>query len=41
MTSKERQVWVDKVKELDKSSIKEKQPIEEASLKENFIEAQV
>ena len=41
MTSKERQVWVNKVRELDKSSTEEEQPIEEASLKEKFMEAQV
>ena len=39
MTNEERQVWVDKVRELDKNSAKEKQPIEEALLKEDFTEA--
>ena len=41
MTSKERQVWADKVRELDESSTKEEQPTEEAPLKEDFMEAQV
>ena len=41
MTSKERQVWVNKVRELDKSSTEEEQSIKEALLKENFMEAQV
>ena len=41
MTSKERQIWADKVRELDKSSAKEEQPTEKAPLKEDFIEAQV
>ena len=41
MTSEERQVQVDKVRELDKSSAKEEQPAKEAPLKEDFMEAQV
>ena len=39
MTSKERQVWADKVRELDKSSAKKKQSTNEALLKENFVKA--
>ena len=41
MTSEERQAWVNKVRELDKSSAKEEQSTKEALLKENFAEAQV
>ena len=40
MTGEERQVWVDEVRELNKSSAKEEQPTEEAPLKEDFTEAQ-
>ena len=40
MTNKERQAWVDEVRELDESSAKEKQPAEKAPLKEDFTEAQ-
>ena len=40
MTGKERQVWVDEVRELDESSTKEEQPAEEAPLEEDFTEAQ-
>ena len=40
MTSEERQVQVDEVRELDKSSVEEEQPAEEAPLEEDFIEAQ-
>ena len=40
MTSEERQVWADKVRELDESSTKKEQPAEEAPLKEDFIKAQ-
>ena len=39
ITGEERQVWVDKVRELDESSAEEEQPTEEAPLKENFMEA--
>ena len=39
MTSEERQVWVDKVKDLNKSSTEEEQPTEESLLKEDFAEA--
>ena len=39
MTSEERQTWVDKVKELDKSSAKKEQFIKETPFKEDFIEA--
>ena len=41
MTSKERQIQADKVRELNKSSAEKKQPAEEALLKEDFAEAQV
>ena len=37
--SEERQVWVDKVRELNKSSAREKQLAKEAPLKEDFVEA--
>ena len=40
ITSEERQVQVDKVRELDESSAKEEQPAEEAPLEEDFTEAQ-
>ena len=40
MTGEERQVWVDKVRELDENSVKEKQSTKEAPLKEDFMEAQ-
>ena len=33
-------MWVDEVRELDKSSVEEKQPTEKAPLEEDFIEAQ-
>ena len=39
MTSEERQVWADEVRELDESSAKEEQPTKEAPLKENFMKA--
>ena len=38
MTSEERQVQVDKVRELDKSSVEEKQPTKKASFEEDFVE---
>ena len=41
MTGKKRQVWVDKVRELDESSAKEKQFTKEVPLEKDFIEAQV
>ena len=41
MTGEERQAWVDKVRELNKSSAKEEQPAEEALLEEDFMKAQV
>ena len=40
MTGEEKQVWADKMRELDENSAKEKQPTEEALLKEDFMEAQ-
>ena len=40
MTGKERQAQIDEVRELDESSAEEKQPAEEALLKEDFMEAQ-
>ena len=40
MTSEEKQVWADEVRELDESSAKEKQLIEEVPLKKDFIETQ-
>ena len=40
MTSKERQVQVNEVKELDESSAKKEQSIKKALLKENFVKAQ-
>ena len=39
MTSEERQVQVDKVRELDKSSTEKKQLAKKASLKKDFVEA--
>ena len=41
MTGEEKQAWVDKMRELDKNSAKEKQLTKEALLKEDFMEAQV
>ena len=40
MTGKKRQTQADEVRELDKSSTEEEQPVEEIPLKEDFIEAQ-
>ena len=40
MTGEERQVQADKVRELNESSVEKEQPIEEAPLKEDFIDAQ-
>ena len=40
MTSEERQVWANEVRELDKSSAGEKQPAEEALLEEDFTKTQ-
>ena len=40
MTDEKRQVWANKVRELDESSAREEQPAEEALLKEDFMEAQ-
>ena len=40
MTGEERQVWADKVRELNESSAKEEQPTEETLLKEDFTKAQ-
>ena len=40
MTDEERQVWIDKVRKLDKSSVKKEQPAKKAPLKEDFVEAQ-
>ena len=39
MTSEKKQVQVNEVKELDKSSAKKKQPAEKTLLKEDFMEA--
>ena len=39
MTGEERQVWADKVRELDESSTEEEQPAKEAPLKKDFMEA--
>ena len=39
MTGEERQVWADKMRELDESSAKEEQPAKEAPLEEDFTEA--
>ena len=39
MTGEERQVWADKVRELDESSAEEEQPAEEAPLEEDFTKA--
>ena len=41
MTSEERQVWADKVRELDESNTEEEQSTKEALLEEDFTEAQV
>ena len=41
MTGEKRQVWADKVRKLDESSIKEEQPTEKASLEEDFMKAQI
>ena len=41
ITGKERQVWADKVRELDESSVEEEQHVKEAPLEEDFMEAQV
>ena len=41
MTSEERQVQANKVKELNESSVKEEQIFKETLLKEDFMEAQV
>ena len=41
MTSEKKQVWIDKVRELDKSSAEKEQPAEEAPLEEDFMEGQV
>ena len=40
MTSEERQVWADEVRELDESSAEEEQPTEKAPLEEDFTKAQ-
>ena len=40
MTDEKRQAWVDEVRELNKSSAEEEQPIEEVPLEEDFMEAQ-
>ena len=40
ITSEKRQMQVDKMRELDKSSAEEKQPAKKALLKENFTKAQ-
>ena len=37
MTGKERQVWVDEVRELDKSNTREEQPAEKVPLEEDFM----
>ena len=34
-------MWADKVRELNESSAREKQPTKEASPKEDFVEAQL
>ena len=39
MTSKKRQVQVNEVRELDKSSTKEEQPAKKTLLKKDFVEA--
>ena len=41
MTGKKRQVWVDKVRELNESSAEKEQPTEKAPLEKDFMEAQV
>ena len=41
MTGKERQMWADKMRELDESSAEKKQPAEKTLLKEDFVETQV
>ena len=41
MTSKERQVWVNEIRELNESSAKKEKPIKKALLEENFTKTQV
>ena len=39
MTGEKRQVWADKVRELDENSAKEEQLTKKAPLKEDFVKA--
>ena len=41
MTGEERQAWADEMRELDESSAKEEQSIEEVPLEKDFMKAQV
>ena len=41
MTNEERQVWADKMRKLDESSIREEQPAKEVPLEEDFMKVQV